>query len=78
MNCSRQHGLWAASMNNITSRSESNVRSFKMGKTVISKMSAEEVYNNSLEWAKEYDSELADMLEDKDYALKVYGMERNW
>ena len=25
-------GLWAASMNNITSRSESNVRSFKMGK----------------------------------------------
>ena len=47
-----------------------------IGKTVISKMSAEEVYNNSLEWAKEYDSELADMLEDKDYALKVFGIER--
>ena len=39
-------------------------------------MTAEEVYNKSLIWAKEYDSELAKMLEDKEYALKVFGIER--
>ncbi len=47
-----------------------------IGKTVISKMSAEEVYNKSLEWAKIYDEELEKMLEDKQYALKVFGIER--
>ena len=39
-------------------------------------MTAEEVYNKSLIWAKEYDSELTKMLEDKEYALKVFGIER--
>ena len=52
------------------------VKLLDIGKTVISKMSAEEVYENSLEWAKEYDSELAEMLENKEYALKVFGIER--
>ena len=32
----------------------------KCGKTVISKMTAEEVYNYSLIWAKEYDEELVE------------------
>ncbi len=52
------------------------VKLLDIGKTVISKMTAEEVYNKSLIWAKEYDSELAKMLEDKEYALKVFGIER--
>ena len=68
------------------------VKLLDIGKTVISKMTAEEVYENSLKWAKEYDNELAEMLEDsdsnenanndgnsegkRDYALKVFGIER--
>ena len=52
------------------------VKLLDIGKTVISKMTAEEVYEKSLEWAKEYDAELAEMLEDKEYALKVFGIER--
>ena len=52
------------------------VKLLDIGKTVISKMSAEEVYNFALEWAKEYDIELKEMLEDKEYSLKVFGIER--
>ena len=52
------------------------VKLLDIGKTVISKMSAEEVYENALEWAKEYDKELEEMLEDKEYSLKVLGIER--
>ena len=52
------------------------VKLLDIGKTVISKMTAEEVYKYSLEWAKEFDKELAEMLEDKEYALKVFGIER--
>ena len=47
-----------------------------IGKNVISKMNADEVYNNSLDWAREYDKELEEMLEDKEYSLKVLGIER--
>ena len=52
------------------------VKLLDIGKTVISKMSAEEVYERSLEWAKEFDAELTEMLSDKGYALKVFGIER--
>ena len=52
------------------------VKLLDIGKTVISKMSAEEVYKNSLEWANIYDNELVDMLADKEYSLKVLGIER--
>ena len=52
------------------------IKLLDIGKTVISKMSAEEVYERSLEWAKEFDTELAEMLSDKEYALKVLGIER--
>ena len=52
------------------------VKLLDIGKTVISKMTAEEVYGKTLTWAKEYDSELAEMLKDKEYALKVFGIER--
>ena len=52
------------------------VKLLDIGKTVISKMSAEEVYERSLEWAEEFDAELRGMLADKEYALKVFGIER--
>ena len=52
------------------------VKLLDIGKTVISKMTAEDVYKKALEWAKEYDNELADLLQDKEYALKVFGIER--
>jgi len=52
------------------------VKLLDIGKTVISKMTAEDVYEKSLEWAKQFDEELAEMLKDKEYALKVFGIER--
>ncbi len=52
------------------------VKLLDIGKTVISKMTAEQVYEKTLEWAKEFDAELAEMLADKEYALKVFGIER--
>ena len=47
-----------------------------VSKIVISKMTAEEVYEKSLDWANRHDEELAKMLEDKEYSLKVLGIER--
>ena len=52
------------------------VKLLDIGKTVISRMTAEEVYENSLKWAHEYNKELEKVLEDKEYALKVFGIER--
>ena len=52
------------------------VKLLDIGKTVISKMTAEEVYENSIKWAEEYDKELLEMLHDKEYALRVFGIER--
>ena len=52
------------------------VKLLDVGKTVISKFTAEEVYENASNWAKTYDKELEDMLQDKEYALKVFGIER--
>ena len=47
-----------------------------VSKIVISRYSAEEVYNESLKWAQKHDQELVEMLSDKDYSLKVLGIER--
>ena len=47
-----------------------------VSKNVISRFSAEKVYEESLKWAKTYDEELAQMLADKEYSLKVLGIER--
>ena len=47
-----------------------------VGKTVISKFIAEKVYEEALNWAKEFDKDLEEMLKDKSYALKVLGIER--
>ena len=52
------------------------IKLLDIGKTVISKMTAEEVYENSLIWSKEFDKELETMLQDRDYSLKVFGIER--
>lgn len=52
------------------------VKLLDVSKTVISKMTAEEVYEKTMEWAKKYDQELVDILQDKEYALKVFGIER--
>jgi len=52
------------------------VKLLDIGKTVISKMTAEEVYEKALTWAKQYDNELVELLSDKEYALKVFGIER--
>ena len=52
------------------------VKLHDVAKNVISKYTAEKIYNDSLIWAKRYDDELASILSDKDYALKVFGIER--
>jgi len=53
------------------------VKLLDISKTVISRYSAEELYNKAYEWASEYDEDLKVMLEkDKEYTLKVLGIER--
>ena len=52
------------------------VKMLDVSKTVISKYTAEEAYDASYEWANEYDEELKEMLSDKEYSLKVLGIER--
>ena len=52
------------------------VKLLDVGKTVISKFTAQKVYEESLKWAKRHDEELEKILEDKEYSLKVFGIER--
>ena len=53
------------------------VKLFDVSKIVISKYSAEEVYEAAMDWANIFDKELADLLQkDKEYTLKVLGIER--
>ena len=52
------------------------VKLLDVSKTVISKMTAEELYENVLIWAKEFDKELEELLEDKEYSLRIFGIER--
>lgn len=47
-----------------------------VSKIVISKMTAEEVYEKAIEWANKHDKELLKMLSDKTYSLKILGIER--
>ena len=49
---------------------------FDVSKIVISRYTAEEVYNEGLKWAERHDQELVEMLSNKDYSLKVLGIER--
>ena len=52
------------------------VKLFDVAKIVISRFSAEKVYEDSISWAKKYDKELEKMLSNKEYSLKVLGIER--
>ena len=45
-------------------------------KAIISRFSAEKVYNEGYKWAEKHDIELKKLLDQKDYALKVIGIER--
>lgn len=47
-----------------------------VSKNVIATFSAQKVYDDSYEWAQRYDSALAKMLADKEYSLRVLGIER--
>ena len=52
------------------------VKLLDVGKTVISKFTAEKVYEEAFKWAKRHDEELEKLLENKEYSLKVFGIER--
>lgn len=47
-----------------------------IGKNVISKYTAQQVYEESLEWAKKHDNSLKELLDDKEYSIKVLNIER--
>jgi hypothetical protein len=48
-----------------------------ISKNIIGAMSADEVYENTLKWAKVYDADFAQRLESqREYALEVLGIER--
>lgn len=52
------------------------VKILDIAKTVISKYTAKQVYEEARKWAEIYDKELVTLLENKEYALKVLGIER--
>ncbi|MCI9038745.1 MAG: glutamate--tRNA ligase [Clostridia bacterium] len=52
------------------------VKLLDVSKNVISKYTKEDIYDEVLEWAKRYDKELEDLLQNKEYALKIFGIER--
>ena len=52
------------------------VKLLDIGKTVISRYTTEKVYDEAKKWAERHDEELNKMLEDKEYALRVFGIER--
>ena len=53
------------------------VKLLDVSKNVISKFTAEKIYNETLKWAGRYDKELETMLtQDKEYALKILNIER--
>ncbi len=49
---------------------------FDVSKIVVSRYTAQEVYDESMKWAEKYDNELVQMLSNKEYSLKVLGIER--
>ena len=54
-----------------------NAKLLDVSKNVISRMSAEDVYNQSLEWAKEYDAELYQVMsQNPDYTKSIFAIGR--
>lgn len=48
-----------------------------MSKDIVAHLSGEEVYNASLEWAREYDPELGDLLSrDEQYSKRIFSIDR--
>ena len=52
------------------------IKLLDVSKSIISRYTAEKVYEEALNWANKYDEELKEILDDKEYALKVFGIER--
>ena len=52
------------------------VKLLDVGKNVISKYSSEKVYEEAYNWAKKYDEELLELLQNKEYSLKIFSIER--
>ena len=52
------------------------VKLLDVSKNVIARYTAKEVYEFANAWSKSYDEELAKLLENKEYALKIFGIER--
>lgn len=50
---------------------------YDVSKNVISRYTAEEIYDLAYTWAEKYDLELKKLLDNKEYSLKVLGIERN-
>ena len=53
------------------------VKLLDVSKNVIARLNANQVYDFVKAWADCYDEELAEMLKDKEYGLKVFGIERD-
>ena len=52
------------------------VKLLDVSKNVICKFDANTIYNESYNWACKYDKELKELLDNKEYSLKVLGIER--
>lgn len=52
------------------------VKLLDVSKLVISRYTAEKVYEEAYKWAEKYDEELKEILDNKEYSLKVLGIER--
>ncbi len=52
------------------------VKLLDVSKNVICKFDAQKIYDEAFDWSERYDSELKELLEDKEYSLKVLGIER--
>ncbi len=53
------------------------VKLLDVSKNVIARLSARQVFDYVKEWALVYDTELTELLKNEEYALKVFGIERN-
>ena len=52
------------------------VKLLDIGKNVISKYTAEQVYAEAYEWAEKHDNELLELLNNKEYSIRVLNIER--
>ena len=52
------------------------VKLLDVSKNVICKFTADEIYNESYNWACKYDEKLKKLLDQKEYSLKILGIER--